>query len=90
MHSFHKLIKELPDDFLLILRTINLIAIRNAGLGGTTRDRILLMTKLAYEIEYPNILLRTYYLSVWYLKLFIFEKLNFLYRKMFYQDPLII
>ena len=72
-HEVHKLIQNFPNDFLLVLRTINLLAMRNAALGGKTRDRLLLMTDVLFEVSYTNFLVRYFNIFKFRLKLFIYE-----------------
>ena len=86
----HQFILQFPDDFLLILRTINLVAIRNASLGGTTRKRLFIMTDMVYKTKYPNFLVRMYHKFILFCRIFIFENLYPIYQRFFYVDPKII
>ena len=86
----YKFIYEFPDDFLLTLRTINLIAIRNSSLGGRTRHRLFRMTKIAYRAKYKNIFIRNFHLFKFHVKIFLYEWMFFLYKMVYYIDPKII
>lgn len=86
----YNFIYEFPDDFLLTLRTINLIAIRNKSLGGRTRDRLFRMTKIVYRNKYKNVFVRNFHMFKFYMKIFVYEWMFFLYKKIYYIDPNII
>jgi aarF domain-containing kinase len=89
-NKIYDFIYEFPDDFLLILRTINLIAIRNACLGNKTRNRLFKMTYIAFRAKYENIFIRYFHIFLFRIKIFIYEWMFFLYKRLFFIDQSII
>ena len=87
MVTFEKinhLMQALPPDMLFVIRASNLVAIHNATLGGTTRSRLLNFTDLAFQNIYQGKGLSYYWAKIiFYARVFLFEKMPFLYTKFF-------
>jgi hypothetical protein len=45
--SINKLLKDLPESLIFIIRASNMISTHNATLGGNTRNRLFYYTDLA-------------------------------------------
>ena len=76
VEKIYELLTKFPDDFLLILRTNNLIAIRNIMLGGDHRFRLLKMTKTAYQSRYSNHIQFYWNYFLFNVKLFMYEQMT--------------
>jgi aarF domain-containing kinase len=88
--NIYSLLEEFPDDFLLIIRASNLIAMRNVILGGSHRERLLKFTRIAFSEKYKGRM--AFYLN-WIsfrFKLMFYESFFFLYRLLFHVDASII
>lgn len=66
---------EFPDDFLMIIRTMNMVAMRNAQLGNSQRDRLLSTTKKVYQRYYGHHFWWRFFYAFFRLKLWFYETL---------------
>jgi len=88
--NIYSLLEEFPDDFLLIIRASNLVAMRNVILGGSHRERLLKFTRIAFSEKYPRAVAFWLQWASFRLKLFFYESFFFLYRLLFHIDTNII
>jgi aarF domain-containing kinase len=84
--NVYSLLEEFPDDFLLIMRASNLIAIRNIILGGTHRQRLLRLTRTAFQEKYQTWLSFRWHFLGFQMKLFLYESFFFFYKWLFHID----
>lgn len=88
--NIFSLLEEFPDDFLLIIRASNLVAMRNVILGGTHRERLLKFTRIAFTEKYPSSASFWLHWVSFRFKLLFYESFFFLYRLLFHVDTSII
>ncbi|EGR31784.1 hypothetical protein IMG5_102230 [Ichthyophthirius multifiliis] len=84
--SFEKishLVSDLPPEMIFMIRANNIIAIHNATLGGTTRQRAKQFTKYIIQALYDNKLQYLYHYCLIHLKIFMFEHTHFLFKWIF-------
>eukprot|EP01017_Pseudomicrothorax_dubius_P035189 TRINITY_DN4896_c0_g2_i4.p1 TRINITY_DN4896_c0_g2~~TRINITY_DN4896_c0_g2_i4.p1 ORF type:complete len:243 (-),score=27.66 TRINITY_DN4896_c0_g2_i4:135-863(-) len=77
------LLQSLPPDMMYVIRASNLVASHNLTLGGKTRDRLLTYTDMALKALYPNRLKRAWAKFMFYIRVFLFERANGLFQRMF-------
>lgn len=66
---------EFPDDFLMIIRTMNMVAMRNAQLGNSQRDRLLKTTRKVYQRYYGYHFWWRFFYAIFRVKLWFYETL---------------
>ena len=84
-HIFN-LINTFPEDLLFIIRTSNLIGQRNVVLGGSHRQRLMIMTWTAMKERSANSVVLLWRYSFFRLKLFVFEWMRWLYTRIYFID----
>lgn len=74
------IMQKIPEHMIFIIRASNLIAIHNATLGGTMRERFLIFTESCYRALYPRWWSFQIHMLWFKVKLFFIENLLAVYR----------
>lgn len=79
------LLQQLPSEVVWIFKAMHIIGVHNARGGGTTRNRLKEFTKDCIEgLSEKYSFMYKWYLKIYFwIRLFMFEKLFWLYKRIF-------